>query len=191
MWPYLIVASVLAFPCALLVLWGLQRAGVQWTYRLGFPVGEFEMPDDLNHLDGPTEWVKVKRRGRSFLVSEQLNWRTNPMQSFWTAGLPDKLVATAERVDDRSRLVVRTDLQTSMMWVFPVVLSAMFVWAIATRMPGVRETSDLLFSVGFVAVLLVGLRFFVRRARRRAAALADRLGFPTVPSARGYAPPSH
>ena len=173
---------MLALPFVLSALWVLQVLGVRWTYKIGFPVGEFEMSDDLNHIDGPTEWVRVKHREDIFLISEQF-YRTNPMQSFWTAGWPDKLIATAEHVGNRSVLKVRSDLQTSFLWMFAVVMTAMSAWAIATRMPGVRETSGFLFTVCLVAVLLMGLRFFVRRARRRAVLLADHLGFPTVQSA--------
>ena len=181
-WPYLVVSLVVAVPFSPLALWGLQALGVRWAYRIGFPVGEFEKRDGLGPLDGPTEWVNVKDRAGTVLISERFG-RANPMKSFWTNGWPDRLVATVEHGEGVAKLRVRADPMSSFIWLLPIAFAGTTAWAVVARMPGVQRASDLAFVAGIVALLFAGRWFFVRRARQRAALLADHLGFTSAASA--------
>ena len=101
---------VLGFLAALIILpilpWMLQRRGVAWTYKAGFPVAAY-WRDDMPNTE-LSDGLLAEEKDGAVLVREQ-----NPVELFkWPAGL----VGRIERVDQRARLTFVTDWHTTVVW---------------------------------------------------------------------------
>jgi hypothetical protein len=172
-----LVVATLGWFAACLLLVALQGLGVPWAYRIGFPLGTFRAADGATLLrDGTTAYVRLHRRKQAVLIKEQY-YTVNPMQRWSTAGWPDKVIGWYNPDAQPAILRIRTDAYSSSMWLLFGMIVALLIWALATWQPGVRGADGVTFSVGFASLLLAGLVYFPRRARRRAAAYARHLGF--------------
>lgn len=172
---WIVVLSFLAALIILPILPGiLQRRGVAWTYKVGFPIATYwrdGLPDT-----NLSEKLLFDERGNAILVREQ-----NQVEFLkWPAGL----IGRIERVDQRVRLKFVTDWHTTVVWFASGIYGAVGL-SLPFIAPEMRDPATswegrvALFGMAAVLVgLAVGIFLWMRRrARTKSDRYADILDF--------------
>ena len=180
---YLFLAAFFAVLFGPVILFVLQLVGVRWAFRVGFPMAEVRASvGTASRINDPTGWVKVKERKGVQLITEQF-WNTNPRRNFFTSGWPDRLMGVADETEDGALLVLRADTFSSFLWISFIVIAMICIWGLVTRQPGMSDAEGVIFAVCFGALFMGAALFFAKRTKRRAADLANHLGFTLPQSA--------
>ena len=171
---WVILIILVSFTVLPIVPWVLQRRGVAWTYRTGFPIATYWRDDipDVSHSDE----LILDKRDDAMLIREQ-----RPIELFkWSAGV----VGRIEQVGQRTRLKFVTDWHTTLVWC-AAMFQGFIVLIVLPFAPEIRDPATswshrigLFLMAVVLAGLVAGILFWARRrARNKSDTYASVLGF--------------
>jgi hypothetical protein len=173
-WVIAAISVVIVLSCATAGLHALQLRGVPWACGVGFPLAKHQRGGHPSTPVLPSPTLVVTRRGPVVTLRERTDSAVPPVWLRYCG-----VVGRAEAAGPRTRVRFVTDAHTTLSWLLlAFVVGVMAVMPLLAPGPTTWEVQTFWFGIAglMTAIFARIVAGSVRRARRRAADYAARLG---------------